>query len=57
MSGGDHAHGTLLIRAGGPVKVVSERLGHNNPAFTIDPDRYYQPKGVRQPPRQRRSVT
>lgn len=31
-----HPHGTLLIRAGVPVKVVSERLGHANPAFTID---------------------
>lgn len=28
--------GTLLIKAGIPVKVVSERLGHSNPAFTID---------------------
>jgi integrase len=26
----------LLIAAGVPVKVVSERLGHANPAFTID---------------------
>ena len=26
-------------------------------ALTIDPDRYYQPKGGRQPPRRRRSVT
>ncbi len=26
-------------------------------ALTIDPDRYYQPKGGREPPRQRRSVT
>lgn len=31
-----HTHGTLLIKAGVPVKVVSERLGHHNPAFTID---------------------
>ncbi len=31
-----HTHGTLLIKAGIPVKVVSERLGHANPAFTID---------------------
>ena len=31
-----HMHGTLLIMAGVPVKVVSERLGHGNPAFTID---------------------
>ncbi|GBE22693.1 tyrosine recombinase XerC [bacterium BMS3Bbin01] len=30
-----HTHGTLL-KAGVPVKVVSERLGHGNPAFTID---------------------
>ena len=26
----------LLIKVGVPVKVVSERLGHANPAFTID---------------------
>jgi len=31
-----HTHGTLLIKEGVPVKVVSERLGHNNPVFTID---------------------
>ncbi|MDH5616566.1 MAG: tyrosine-type recombinase/integrase, partial [Acidimicrobiia bacterium] len=31
-----HTHATLLIKAGVPVKVVSERLGHGNPAFTID---------------------
>jgi integrase len=31
-----HTHATLLIAAGVPVKVVSERLGHGNPAFTID---------------------
>ncbi len=31
-----HTHGTLLIKAGIPVKVVSERLGHGNPVFTID---------------------
>jgi integrase len=31
-----HTHGTLLIKAGVPVKVVAERLGHGNPAFTID---------------------
>lgn len=31
-----HTHGTLLIKAGVPVKVVSERLGHGNPSFTID---------------------
>jgi hypothetical protein len=31
-----HTHGTLLIKAGVPVKVVSERLGRATPAFTID---------------------
>lgn len=31
-----HTHATLLIKSGVPVKVVSERLGHATPAFTID---------------------
>jgi integrase len=31
-----HTHGTLLIAAGVPVKVVTERLGHATPGFTID---------------------
>lgn len=31
-----HTHGTLLIAAGVPVKVVSERLGHATPVSTID---------------------
>jgi integrase len=30
-----HTHATLLLRANVPVKVVSERLGHANPAFTL----------------------
>jgi integrase len=30
-----HTHGSLLIQAGIPVKVVSERLGHADIAFTI----------------------
>ncbi len=30
-----HTHGSLLIRDGIPIKVVSERLGHANIAFTI----------------------
>lgn len=30
-----HTHGTLLIKARVPVKVVSERLGHGRVAFTI----------------------
>lgn len=34
-----HTHATLLLAAGVPVKVVSERLGHADPAFTM---RVYQ---------------
>lgn len=30
-----HTHGSLLIKEGVPVKVVSERLGHADIAFTI----------------------
>src|SRR3546814_17394455 len=30
-----HTHATLLLTAGLPVKVVSERLGHANVAFTM----------------------
>ena len=30
-----HTHATILPKAGVPVKVVSERLGHSSPAFTI----------------------
>jgi len=30
-----HTHATLMIAAGVPVKVVSERLGHSTPAFTM----------------------
>lgn len=30
-----HTHASLLLRAGVPVKVVSERLGHSNPGFTM----------------------
>lgn len=31
-----HTHATLLLRAGVPVKVVSERLGHASPGFTLN---------------------
>ena len=31
-----HTHATLLLKAGVPVKVVSERLGHSNVAFTMN---------------------
>lgn len=30
-----HTHATIAIRAGVPVKVISERLGHETPAFTL----------------------
>lgn len=30
-----HTHASLLIMAGMPIKVVSERLGHSHPAFTM----------------------
>lgn len=30
-----HTHATLLLQAGVPLKVVSERLGHSTPAFTM----------------------
>ena len=30
-----HTHASLLVAAGIPVKVVSERLGHAHPSFTI----------------------
>lgn len=30
-----HTHATLLLKAGVPVKVVSERLGHASAAFTM----------------------
>lgn len=31
-----HAHASLLIKAGVPVKVISERLGHSSVAITMD---------------------
>jgi integrase len=30
-----HTHATLLLKAGVPIKVVSERLGHTTPGFTM----------------------
>jgi integrase len=30
-----HTHATILLKAGVPVKVVSERLGHSSPGFTM----------------------
>lgn len=31
-----HTHATLLLQAGVPIKVVSERLGHATIALTLD---------------------
>ena len=30
-----HTHATIALRAAVPVKVVSERLGHESPGFTL----------------------
>lgn len=30
-----HTHASILLKAGVPLKVVSERLGHSSPAFTM----------------------
>ncbi|MEU8246500.1 tyrosine-type recombinase/integrase [Nonomuraea sp. NPDC048916] len=30
-----HTHATILLMGGKPVKVVSERLGHADPAITL----------------------
>jgi len=30
-----HTHATIALKAGIPVKVISERLGHESPAFTM----------------------
>ena len=30
-----HTHATIALRAGVPPKVISERLGHESPAFTL----------------------
>ncbi len=38
-----HTHASLLIKDGEPVKVVSERLGHANPAFTMTTYQHVMP--------------
>jgi integrase len=45
-----HTHGTLLIKEGIPVKVVSERLGHANIAFTIQTYQHVSPACRPTPP-------
>lgn len=36
-------HATLVLKAGIPVKVISERLGHESPAFTLKQYAYVIP--------------
>jgi len=38
-----HTHGSLLVEAGVPVKVVTERLGHAREAFTIETYQHVMP--------------
>jgi integrase len=38
-----HTHATLLIQDGEALKVVSERLGHANPAFTMTTYQHVRP--------------
>jgi integrase len=38
-----HTHATILLQAGVPVKVVSERLGHSSPAFTMSVYQHVMP--------------
>jgi len=50
-----HRHASILLKAGVPVKVVSERLGPSSPAFTMTVYQHVLP-ACRPTPR-RRSVT
>jgi integrase len=38
-----HTHATIALRAGIPTKVISERLGHSTPAFTLSQDAHVMP--------------
>ena len=38
-----HTHATIALTAGIPTKVVSERLGHESPAFTLKPYAHVMP--------------
>jgi integrase len=46
-----HTHATLALKAGVPVKVISERLGHESPAFTLKQYAHVIP-GMQVPQRQ-----
>jgi hypothetical protein len=48
-----HTHASLLLARGVPVKVVSERLGHANPAFTMTTSTYCPACNLRRLPRLR----
>jgi integrase len=50
-----HTDGTLLIAAGVPAKVLSERLGHASPVFTIQTYQHVPP-ACRPTPRAHRST-
>jgi integrase len=43
-----HTHATLLLAAGEPVKVVSERLGHANAMITLTVYQHVHPGMGRQ---------
>jgi integrase len=44
-----HTHATLRLKAGMPLKVVSERLGHSSPAFTMTVHQHVLPGMQRDP--------
>lgn len=39
----NHTHASFLIAAGVPIKVVSERLGHSHPRFTMNTYQHVMP--------------
>jgi integrase len=45
-----HTHATLLLVAGEPVKVVSERLGHANAMITLTVHQHVHPAWAARPP-------
>lgn len=40
-----HTHATLLLKAGVPVHVVAQRLGHSPPALTLSIYSHVLPRG------------
>ena len=41
----NHTHATLLLKAGVPVHVVAQRLGHATPAITLSTYSHVLPRG------------